>query len=119
MYKLPTDFDGAFFLGKTLEFVTFSENTVSLIFNESVSITVESCLEHRGEPDLPPPVIQKVPVSESRLMQLLGHSIRRATGDEKGTLEVVFDNGHVVRIYDDPPCYESYSIFNGEQRIIV
>jgi hypothetical protein len=119
MYKLPTDFDGAFFLGRTLEHVSFSENTVSLYFNESVSIVVESCLEHQGGPDAPPPAIQRVPVSESRLMQLLGRSIRGATGDDRGTLELVFDNGHVVRVFDDPPCYESYSIFIGEKRIIV
>jgi hypothetical protein len=30
MYGLPKDFDGGFFLGRTLETVSFSENTVFL-----------------------------------------------------------------------------------------
>jgi hypothetical protein len=119
MYKLPKSFDGAFFIGRTLELQSFSFNAVLFAFDMNVSITVYSSLQHKfGQFDRSS-TVQNVPLTESRLMQLVGHTLTSVEGDANGTLTVEFDNGHVVQVFDDSPDFESYIIFDGEAEIIV
>ncbi len=119
MYKLPKGFDGAFFIGKTLELVSFSVNSVFFSFGENVSITVESSLLYRegAQDDLAE--VQTVPIKESRLMQLVDHAVTRVHADEEGTLSLMFDNGHVLQLFDDSSNFESYSINDGSREIFV
>ncbi len=119
MYKLPKGFDGGFFIGRRLEFITFSENSVAFAFDKDVSVTVESSLQHLYEASADSGVVQNVPLSESRLMQLLGKTVAAVKGDEKGTLTILFDNGQTLKVFDDQPQYESYSMNNGKHEIIV
>ena len=119
MYKLPKDFDAAFFVGRTLEVVSFSANTVFLGFDNGVSITVLSALQHQLPSQSDPPNIQRVPLAESKLTQLPGRCVTQATGEADGTLVLFFDNGHVLRVFDDNPHYECYSINDGEREIFV
>jgi hypothetical protein len=118
MYKLPKDFDGTFFIGRTLQNVSYSENTVFFGFDENVSVTATSSLQHEIPGDKES-LIQKVPLTESKLMKLPGHCIVKASGDEEGTLTLVFDNEHVLKVFNDDPHYECYSINNGKQEIYV
>ncbi len=119
MYGLPKDFNASFFVGRTLEHVTFRQYAVDLGFDEHVSITVESSLQHQLSLDDVESEVQSIPLSHSRLMQLAGRGVTDVKGEVDGTLLLVFDNRHVLRIFDDRPNYESYSIRNGEQEIIV
>ncbi len=119
MHKLPRDFDGAFLVGRTLESVLFSENTVSFGFGDRVSVTVFSSFQHQCPTEADRPNVQSVPPSESRLMQLLGHTVTQASGDDAGTLTIVFDSGHVLKVFDDDPYYECYSINDGQREIFV
>ena len=119
MYKLPSGFDGAFFVGRTLESLTFSENTVHFAFDQQVCVTVTSSLQHCLPSDAEQAVVQHVPLAESRLMQLLGRSVAQAKGDEDGTLTLLFDGGHVLKVFDDQTGYESYSINDGKREIFV
>src|SRR5688572_5085924 len=102
MYGLPPDFDASPFVGCTLECVSFSENTIHFSFDRNVSVTVTSAFDHiqntyaNGEP-------LSVPVQESQLMQLTGHSVQMAEGSEDGTLTLVFTNGQQLIVYDDLP----------------
>jgi len=115
MYGLPDDFDGTFFVGLELELVSYSANTVSLIFNKDVSITIESSFEHRATPDQSDAEVQRIPVSCSDLMQLLGLSVERVDAKTDGTLTLYFSGGHVFRCFDDAANYESYQIANGNR----
>ncbi len=119
MHKLPKDFDTAFFIGRTLECILFSENTVSFSFGENVSVTVTSSLQHKFPSDSDQSNIQRVPLTESKLMQLLGHCIVQAIGNEDGTLTLEFDNKHALKVFDDQTHYESYSINDGKREIYV
>ncbi len=121
MYRLPKGFDGSFLVGRTLERVSFSENTVSFGFDENVAITVTSSLKHELLSDSvhTDSEVQSVPLSHSRLMQLTGRSLTIVKGEEDGTLILSFDNGQVLALFDDTPNYESYSIKSGECEIIV
>ncbi len=119
MYKLPKDFDGVFFIGRRLEFITFSENNVAFAFDKGVSVTVESSLQHQYEANNDSVVVQNVPINESRLMQLLSKTVAEVKGDEKGTLTILFNDGQVLKVFDDQPQFESYLMNDGKHEIIV
>ena len=118
MYGLPKDFDVSVFIGKTLDLVCFSVNTVNLIFEKNVSIIIMSsfiyqhnCTENTN--------IQKIPVSSSDLMCLVGQVIEHAEGHENGALVLHLDNGQILTILDEFQQYESYMINIGDKEIIV
>jgi hypothetical protein len=118
MYRLPTDFDGKFLIGRRLEQICFNENQISLQFDADVAITIENGYAYQ---DIPSPVstaANSIPAMQSNLMQLVGHTISRVEGTNDGTLWLVFENGHQLRCFDNPR-YESYQIRNGALVIIV
>jgi len=119
MYGLPVDFDASRLVGCTLEQVSFSENTVHLSFSNDASITIESCFAHSAHDDLGDAERSRVPVRESRLMQLLGESIDSAHASAEGTLSLRFTNGQVFACFDDTSQYEAYRLKLGEEEIIV
>ena len=118
MYGLPKEFDGKFLVGRTLEMVCFNQNQVYLHFDAKVTITVESAFSHQGARGEAIRLIE-LPVEVSDLMVLLESSVSDVEGSKDGTLSLFFDNGHILRIYDDSPQYESYKIENGDAVIIV
>ena len=119
MYGLPVDFDASRLIGCTLEQVSFSENTVHLSFSNDASITIESCFAHSAHDDLRNDERSRVPVRESRLMQLLGESIESAHASAQGTLRLGFTNGHILACFDDTSQYEAYRLKLGDEEIIV
>jgi len=118
MYGLPNDFNASRFIGYALELVCFSQNQVCFHFNERVSIVVLNELLHQYSSDALPKTI-RIPVVESDLMRLLGHSIVQASGNEKGTLAITFDSGDILQFLDDSAHYESYTITFGDEEITV
>jgi hypothetical protein len=119
MYGLPPKFSGEFLLLRTLEYVSFSPNTVQLVFDQAISITVLASLQHLEPTDVCESAKQTIPLRESRLMQIIGSAVTMAHGDETGTLTLGFANGHVLRIFDDSKQYESYLIRNGQAETYV
>ena len=119
MYGLPAGFDPSRLVGCTLEQVSFSANTVHLSFNNDVSITIESCFAHSTHGDVVDAERTRVPVRESRLMQLLAASVESVHGSVEGTLSLKFTNGQALACYDDTPQYEAYRLKLGEEEIIV
>lgn len=119
MYKLPAGFDGAFFLGKRLDLVSFGEYVVHFNFDEGVRVTATSALQHQIGLTSEQSAVQHIPLTESRLMQLVGHSVTQVEGNKEGTLTLLFSNGGVLKIFDDQTHYESYSIYDGERDIYI
>ena len=117
MYGLPEGFDGSFFVRRVLELVSYTSNTLFLAFDNDVAITIESSYEYTiNELHVER---QAIPVASSALMQLIGHSVESVEAERDGTLTLQFDEGHVLRCFDDLPNYESYSIARGNDRIFV
>jgi hypothetical protein len=119
MYGLPNDFDAGIFVNQTLDHITFAEYTIHFSFADNISITVSSAFQHLLRADGDPVPAQHVPVSESSLMQLIGHRVTHADSQRDGTLSIVFDDGQVLRVIDDDPHYECYSIHDGKRDIYV
>ena len=119
MYGLPKDFDPAGFVGRIIELVSFTANTVHLGFNGGYSLTVESSFEHRPEQRGTGPVRFDVPLEDSGLMRLIGRSVLAAEVERPGTLFLRFDDGQTLRCFDDSTEYESYKINCNGVEIIV
>jgi hypothetical protein len=119
MYGLPHDFDPAALVGHRFEQVCFSENQVWLHFDAGLKIGIESSFSYRrrSSPMNIPSV--KIPVLESDVMHLLGERIARASGNEAGTLSLVFESGDELHVFDDSDQYESYRLVLGTREIIV
>lgn len=119
MYGLPENFDGSFLIGRTLEMICFNANQIYLHFDGQVTITIEGSFSHQRAQSGSDTQVLSVPVSESDLMQLLEHKITGVSGEKDGTLTLVFDDGQILKCYDQLPNYESYQIRHGEKVIIV
>ncbi len=119
MYGLPPEFDGAFFVGRTIEVISFTINSVFFAFDENVSLTVESSFEHRLPTDEERGALQRAPVDSSSLMQLIGRPVVATDLDNDGTLILRFTDRHELRCFDDLPNYECYRITFGKDEIIV
>jgi hypothetical protein len=113
MHGLPKDFDGSFFLGRILEMVCFNQNQIYLHFDDKITVAIESAFSYKDVQ------VMSVPVQKSNLMELLGASVSRVQTGRDGTLELLFDNGSELKIYDTTPQYESYSITYEGHVIIV
>ncbi len=119
MYGLPEDFDGSFFIGCTLEIVSYTENSVFLGFGNEMSITTESSYECRFVDKEEYVEAQQPPVTFSRLMRLLGCKVASVDAKQEGTLTLHFEGGSVFRCFDDQPGYECYRIARGDEEIRV
>jgi uncharacterized protein DUF6188 len=107
MYGLPENFDASVFVGRRLEQVSFTANTLRLLFDEEVAITLEASFIHRQQGREKK---EAVPPQSSELMKLLGRTVRRAEGRRDGTLTLEFDEGEAIVCLDDSPQYESFHI---------
>ena len=122
MYGLPKDLDLSFFVGKRLDTVTFAEFVIHFNFDNKVRITLESEFQHQLDQDVKRGhvgVVQSVPVTHSTLMQLVGHSVVSAAAEEEGTLALVFDDGQVLRCFEQDVPYESCQFSDGTNNYVV
>jgi len=119
LYGLPEHFDPTGFIGRSLEIVSFTANTVHLVFDGDYSLTVESSFEHRREGRGKGPVRFGVPVRDPCLVSLIGRPVVSAEVERPGTLYLQFDDGQTLRCFDDSQDYESYKINCGGTEIIV
>ena len=109
MYGLPSDFDASVFIGRELQMVAFTVNTVHLSFDGEVELTIETSFDVQLD-DTSEAVRQAPPVQTSSLMSLVGRTIRSARAHSDGTLMLDFSGGGTLTCIDDSKEYESYHI---------
>lgn len=118
MYGLPADFAAAIFIGKELEQVAFTVNTVHLAFAGDIAITLESSFTFQTDAAAAL-VEQEPPVRTSALMALVGQTVSAAKASRSGTLRLDFAGGGALICRDDSSQYESYRIRIGDEEIVV
>ncbi len=119
MYGLNPDVDLSFFIGKELMQIAVGPYDVQFHFHESVSLSVQSHIEHISEGvEAEWDGDENNPLSAASLLGLVGKSVVSAHGDPDGTLILKFSNDDVVTVFDNED-YEAYQICNGDQRIYV
>jgi hypothetical protein len=122
MHGLPKNLDLSFFLGKTLESISFVAFNIHFGFDSGVSITVMSSFQHQQKTDVEnfrAGTIQSLPVMHSALMTLLELQVTSATGDDEATLSLDFSDGQVLRFFEDTKMYEQYTFTDGENEYVV
>jgi hypothetical protein len=119
MYGLPEDFDTSFLIGRRLDLVCFSANTVNFHFDGGLHFTIESAYAHQSPESGAADQLYEVPVLSSNIMQLLESLIIDGSATADGTLILTFDNGHKLKFLDTSKQYESYKIDHDDITIIV
>ena len=121
MYGLPKDFDGSRLIGCFLEQICYGIAQIQLRFDKRLVIAVTSSLLYKDPAlDIPKRIdIPGEPAIQYDLLHLLHHTIVRAFGDDKGTLTIEFDRGHILQCLEHDDPYESYEIIFGDEIIIV
>jgi hypothetical protein len=117
MYGLPRNFDLSFLHGRRLQMLCFNANQIYLHFDHAVTITIEgsySLQRNRIEVQQ----VLSVPRAEPTLLQLIEHTLAGASSDDGRTLALTFDDGALLKLYDDEK-YESYKIQRGPSVTIV
>lgn len=117
MHGLPKDIDVSFFIGQALTQLCFGGNDLLLNFGDDLSVSVTSRVELEGHGSRSE--IEDFKVEGAPLLALIERTIEAATPHVDGTLELRFDGGMVLRLFDDSPNYESYVIWHGKETIAV
>src|SRR5262249_6843397 len=123
MYGLPKDLDLSFFVGKTLNTITFAAFNIYFGFEAGrIKISLMSSFQHQQKADVDSfqvGVMQSCPVTHSTLMSLLEKTVTTAVGNEEGTLTLTFDDGQVLRCFENEGPYEQYSFTDGKNEYYV
>jgi Family of unknown function (DUF6188) len=117
MSKLLESLDPNHLLGRTLEQIGYSINTIHLWFDEMATIVVLGSVDHWASQEAAVNH-EELPLRESRLVGLLGQSIVRADKIDEASIEIVFSDGQRL-ILNPTSEYESYHITLGAQTWIV
>ena len=108
MYKWPSELKPLEFRGLVLEGVTFTTNTVSLLFDKGFHVTVESRLSLTVggvEEDVP------IPPTKTHLTCLLGKTVQASGIDVDGaSLLLTFNDGCQLRLEGNDDQYECFHI---------
>lgn len=117
--RIAAAFDASRLVGRVLQLVSFSENTVHLSFSDDTSITIEGSYTHSMRGGLEQDEAARPPLQQSRLMQLVGQPIEHARPSGGGALRLDFANGQTLTCQDDSSQYEAYRIKIGSEEIVV
>ena len=118
MYGLPKNINFDFFLEKTLLQICIGAHDLIFNFDGNVSITIASSIGFSCSNSKLQKTNDFCQIA-STIAVLINHTIASVEGDEAGTLTLKFDSGEIITIYDDSKEYESYTIKNQEQIIVV
>jgi hypothetical protein len=108
----------AFFRGRELTSVTFAEHAISISFGDDVTITSHGGVWYTIEPGAP---VQedRFPVSDSRLMALIGKSVLSLSKESSTVVRLALSDLAEVQLRDDSPQYECYLISHPGGELVV
>jgi hypothetical protein len=115
MHGVPEDLDLSIFVNKTLALVGIGEFQMSFHFHPDGLLTVEGDWELIGEDGSV--VDRSIPNEERtelRVQRLLGQLVVSSQIDPPRSFSLRFGNGLVLRVFDNSPQYESFSIQPGD-----
>lgn len=117
MFGFPKDFDAGRLVGRRLESVTFSENTVHLHFSDACTITADQGVTVRivRSDSASEPRDEIVPIRESILMSSMGSTIVRTEILGGANLALHLSDGSRITIFEYSDIYECYHIQIGDR----
>ena len=118
MKGLPKTFDTSLFVGRTVDAVSFTVNTVSINFDGGLILTIEGPFEHTAAFGAIGNQLNEPPISESRLMQLAGHQVTEATVVDDGGICLSFEGRQYLRCIRGSEPYECFHISQGGLEVV-
>jgi hypothetical protein len=118
MYGLSVAFDPDMFVGRAIESVSFSINTISIAFADGLRLTSFTWVAYHpahGETMCR----DDVPVTSSSLMRLAECRVSSAARTARGGLDLSFETGGFLSVDDDEPAYECFSIVTPDGELFV
>ena len=127
MYGIKATTDLSFLKGKTLCQVCFGPYDLQLNFAEGITrISVQSTIGYGASDGTyakrvigKGPCMSEVLEDTGFLLRLLMKEIEEVHWTAEGTMTLTFAGGSQLQIYDDSQQFESYTIENGNQPIVV
>jgi hypothetical protein len=115
VYGVPENLDLSHFIGKTLTPIPLGEFQIQFCFHPTGTISVEGdweLVDSQGA--LVDRAMENAARSEYRVHRLLGQDVISFEIDAPRSLSLKFTSGLVLRIFDNSPAYESFSIQPGD-----
>jgi hypothetical protein len=118
MYGLKNTEDLSFLLGACVSQIVISLSALSIDFDQPARLTIFSSFAVSIADN---PLIRFDGSAEDSvaLLPLISDVITAASATTSGGLRVNFKSGAVLEIFDDSKQYESFTISNGDQLIVV
>jgi len=99
--------------------ICFGSSVVNLHFENENCLSVEGPFRFAERRHLADAPVFDFPLSETRLIRVLGCSVNDMKCDTDGTLELGFSNGDVLIVYANDPAYEAYILLIGGKKYVV
>ncbi len=111
MYPWPKNLPPSIFDGLGIESISFTVNTVSIHFQENISIIIESGASLISDDGVD---VLTVPSLKTGIVSLVGNIVLRGTIDSDGSsLVLQFNSGHTLKILGGNEHYECFHVIVG------
>jgi hypothetical protein len=135
---LPSDFDPEVFVGRLLELVSFSENTIVLVFADALTVSISGTVAYQRSPDAPvereraaaplkrarerataPVKREQAPALRTGLIDAVGRVVEAAELKSPRELILRLEGDFSVTLLDDCDHYECYQIELKDRLVVV
>ncbi|MCC7087119.1 MAG: hypothetical protein IT427_19125 [Pirellulales bacterium] len=93
-----------------VESISYGKYTIHISFENGNRLSFTAPFRFGQENSLANSQVNDFPLSESRLIRVLGCTVVDVACEEDGTLRTCFSNGDVLIIYANDPTYEAYTL---------
>jgi hypothetical protein len=94
----------------SLELVSHGQYVIHLGFENGNKLSFSAPFRFADRKSLSDAPVLEFPLSEAKLVRVLGSQISQVKCDTDGTLELWFANGDVLIVYANDPAYEAYTL---------
>lgn len=105
--------------GSDVDAISFYRYEVHLTFENRNRLSFSAPFRFAEGQLLSNAPIFEFPLSESKIVRVLGCQVNEVKCDTDGTLELWFSNGDVLIVYANDPAYEAYTLSIGEKEYVV
>ena len=102
-----------------METITFGMYVIHIGFDNGNRLSFSALFRFGPTEQFTELSINEFPLSESKLIRILGCSVTDVMCEEDGTLNLVFSNGDAISIYANNPMYEAYTLLIAGREYVV
>ncbi len=103
----------------SVELVSHGQYVIHLRFENGNKLSFSAPFRFAEGQLLSDAPVREFPLTDSRLVRVLGCKIGEVKCDPDGTLELRFSNGDVLVVYANDPAYEAYTVSIDEKDYLV